>query len=238
MHILITSGGTKVPIDPVRHIGNKSRGRFGKKLAIEALKASLQVTYLASCDAESPFSFCCDFSKKTPNEVNLEKFNESLDFANTYRNNFSEIRYQNYDEYSRILQEIVQTQKPDIVMLAAAVSDYLVANYSQHKIRSSEQLSIELTPAKKLIRQIKQWAPDTFLVGFKLLVHVSDAEMIKVAREMVSLYGIDLVIANDLASIERGAHEVIIVAPNGNYIKHSSDVAKNVMNTVLKGHIS
>ena len=35
MKILITSGGTKVKIDQVRHIGNMSKGTFGSKIAEE-----------------------------------------------------------------------------------------------------------------------------------------------------------------------------------------------------------
>ncbi len=40
MKILITSGGTKIKTDSVRHIGNMSSGAFGAKIALEALKAN------------------------------------------------------------------------------------------------------------------------------------------------------------------------------------------------------
>ena len=38
MKVLITSGGTKVPIDTVRHIGNMSSGTFGAKIAFQLLE--------------------------------------------------------------------------------------------------------------------------------------------------------------------------------------------------------
>ncbi len=43
MRVLITSGGTKVPIDSVRHIGNMSSGTFGAKIGYEALRAGHNV---------------------------------------------------------------------------------------------------------------------------------------------------------------------------------------------------
>ncbi len=42
--VLITSGGTREPIDPVRYIGNRSSGKMGRALACEALKRGAHVT--------------------------------------------------------------------------------------------------------------------------------------------------------------------------------------------------
>lgn len=46
--ILITAGGTREPIDPVRFIGNRSSGRQGIEIAKSAFAAGAQVTLLAS----------------------------------------------------------------------------------------------------------------------------------------------------------------------------------------------
>ncbi len=43
-HVLITSGGNHEPIDPARYIGNRSSGRMGHALALEALCLGAQVT--------------------------------------------------------------------------------------------------------------------------------------------------------------------------------------------------
>ena len=42
--VLLTSGGNREPIDPVRFIGNRSSGKMGRALAIEALARGAQVT--------------------------------------------------------------------------------------------------------------------------------------------------------------------------------------------------
>jgi len=43
-HVLITSGANHEPIDPVRYLGNRSSGRMGRALALEALRRGARVT--------------------------------------------------------------------------------------------------------------------------------------------------------------------------------------------------
>lgn len=42
--VLITSGSTREPVDPVRFIGNRSSGKMGRALAFEALRRGAEVT--------------------------------------------------------------------------------------------------------------------------------------------------------------------------------------------------
>lgn len=45
--VLITSGPTQEPIDPVRYISNRSSGKMGRALAMEALRRSAEVTVVS-----------------------------------------------------------------------------------------------------------------------------------------------------------------------------------------------
>jgi phosphopantothenoylcysteine decarboxylase/phosphopantothenate--cysteine ligase len=45
--VLVTAGGTREEIDPVRFIGNKSSGRQGLAIAYEALRSGAEVTVIA-----------------------------------------------------------------------------------------------------------------------------------------------------------------------------------------------
>ncbi|HXA30071.1 MAG TPA: bifunctional phosphopantothenoylcysteine decarboxylase/phosphopantothenate--cysteine ligase CoaBC [Candidatus Angelobacter sp.] len=47
-HVVITSGGTREPIDPVRYIGNRSSGKMGLALAREAIRLGARVTLITS----------------------------------------------------------------------------------------------------------------------------------------------------------------------------------------------
>jgi phosphopantothenoylcysteine decarboxylase / phosphopantothenate---cysteine ligase len=48
LHVLITAGGTREPIDPVRFIGNRSSGRMGLALAAAAARRGAEVTLIAA----------------------------------------------------------------------------------------------------------------------------------------------------------------------------------------------
>jgi phosphopantothenoylcysteine decarboxylase/phosphopantothenate--cysteine ligase len=53
-HLLITSGGTREPIDPVRFLGNRSSGKMGHALAEEALARGAQVTLVTASPLPAP----------------------------------------------------------------------------------------------------------------------------------------------------------------------------------------
>jgi len=54
MHLLITAGGTREYIDPVRFISNASSGRMGCALALAAIKAGHKVTLISASDLQPP----------------------------------------------------------------------------------------------------------------------------------------------------------------------------------------
>jgi phosphopantothenoylcysteine decarboxylase/phosphopantothenate--cysteine ligase len=46
--VVVTAGGTREPIDPVRYIGNRSSGKMGNELAIAAARAGARVTLITA----------------------------------------------------------------------------------------------------------------------------------------------------------------------------------------------
>jgi phosphopantothenoylcysteine decarboxylase/phosphopantothenate--cysteine ligase len=48
IRVLVTAGGTREPIDPVRYIGNRSSGRMGLELAAAAARRGADVTVVAA----------------------------------------------------------------------------------------------------------------------------------------------------------------------------------------------
>lgn len=51
--VLVTAGGTREPIDPVRYIGNRSSGKMGNAIAVEAARRGAQVTLITAAPAPS-----------------------------------------------------------------------------------------------------------------------------------------------------------------------------------------
>jgi len=90
-------------------------------------------------------------------------------------------------------------KKFDIVILAAAASDYTVQNNSKSKIKSSQKsLQINLKQAPKIIDHIKKWQKDVFLVGFKAETNLSKKKLEELARKKMKEVKADLIIANDI----------------------------------------
>jgi len=92
-------------------------------------------------------------------------------------------------------------KKFDVVILAAAASDYTVERYNQSKIKSSKKsLVIKLKQAPKIIDQIKKWQKDVFLVGFKAETNLSKKKLEESARKKMRETKADLIIANDIGA--------------------------------------
>lgn len=217
--ILITSGGTKVPIDSVRDITNMSNGTFGAKIAHEALVAGAEVVFFRAKHSKTPFSAKFDFYRNGPTPEGFTDWSEALgqfsdlfNFAEEHRSRYKEVGFRNFGDYSGPLQHLMLQEKPDIVILAAAVSDFLVRNVTDGKVRSQADYSIELEEAPKVISMVKATMPEVFLVGFKLLVGSTKDDLIDAAFDSIDNNCCDLVVANDLADIKASQHKLYLVS--------------------------
>jgi phosphopantothenoylcysteine synthetase/decarboxylase len=187
MKILITSGGTKVPIDSVRHIGNFSTGRYGSELA-DSLIPSLWKERLKT-DHDGELIFFHEKGSKLPIGINS---------PNSVR-----IEYKDYFEYLHV-KDIIKNEQPDIIISAAAVSDYIVKDSVTGKISSdNEDLTITLTKAEKVISKFRELAPNSIIYGFKLLVSPSEDEVITAVKKVLK-NGADYVVYNDLNELKSG----------------------------------
>lgn len=205
MRVLITSGGTKVPIDSVRDITNMSRGTFGSKIARQFLMAGHDVTLFRAKGSRSPFKFEWDFVKQGVGH----QYIDCLEFYRTYRENYSEREFRNFGDYESGLWELLGGGEFDIVLLAAAVSDYGVVPVDG-KIRSGSDLRIDLFPYPKLISRVRERCPDVCLVGFKLLVGGTDEQLRDAVLSSIAVNDCDLVVGNDLSHIRANRHTLYL----------------------------
>ena len=232
MNILITSGGTKIPIDRVRHIANMSSGTFGSKIAYEALKLEHNVGFFYAKNSKTPFTFNSNLIQLGRDNLLKEMSRlESIKYDMfMYGSKYNEWTYDSFDTYMSELERMISQTIPDVIILAAAVSDYGVDNYVDGKIRSKDaDMTIRLKALPKVISKVKQWAPNARLVGFKLLVDSTDNELVERAYESVKANGCDMVVANDLRDIKNNAHKLIIVKKDGStstYVSDSDDENK------------
>lgn len=103
-------------------------------------------------------------------------------------------------------------KKPDIVIMAAAVSDYTPARQSSAKIKSgAKSLTVKLEPIPKLINIVKRIRPDAFLVGFKAESGVSRKSLVARARAKMSECKADMMVANDVKTRKLTKNRILIV---------------------------
>lgn len=209
MKILITSGGTKIPIDTVRSITNMSHGTLGSRMAKECLEAGHEVIFFRAEGSKSPMSMNADFMHYDDSNSGVEKLKR---FYLTYKDNYTEETYKTFEDYKFGLEEIIFYTKPDVIILASAVSDYGVEAPMQGKIRTKDNLSINLTPLPKVISSVREWAgEEAIIVGFKLLVDSTEEELISEAMKSLVNNKLDYVCANDLRTILNGDHRLWLI---------------------------
>jgi len=110
------------------------------------------------------------------------------------------IRIQTSDEMNDVLGRELK-QKFDIVIFAAAASDYTPEKPSRIKLNSDlPRIFLKLKRVPKMIDTIKKIQKDVFLVGFKAEANISKKDLIKKARKKLDESGCDLVIANDIGT--------------------------------------
>lgn len=167
--ILITSGPTWVPIDPMRVLSNRASGELGRRMAMAFSDAGARVTLL-----EGPVTQPL-ISKK----ITIKKFCF-------------------FEELSGLLRSELK-KKYAIVIHNAAVSDYRLRNVFGSKLNSGKKnLTLTLVPTEKLINGIKKTAPSSFVVGFKLEDFRSEKEITAEARKLIVDSDCDAVVANTL----------------------------------------
>ena len=88
---------------------------------------------------------------------------------------------------SKEMYDVVKKElkkKYDVVIMAAAISDYIPKNPSKKKIKSSKaDITISLKKAPKIIDQIKKIQKNILLVGFKAETNVTKAQLIKSGKK-------------------------------------------------------
>lgn len=95
----------------------------------------------------------------------------------------------------------------DVIVHAAAVSDYSVSQPQGGKISSdAESLEIQLRKNPKIINKIKQLSPKSVLVGFKLTSKNSDAEIKEKVNKLFTQAQCDYVVHNDWSRVHTHHH--------------------------------
>lgn len=218
---LITSGPLRGPIDAVRFISSTSTGKLGSLLAWEALRGGAQVTFIFGQGSARP--------ELSQLELGVEK-------------RFTARPVVTYDDMMKAFSEELSAREHHVVLHAMAVLDYVPEKKLPTKMPSGrDQWTIKLVPTPKLIQIVKRLNPQAFLVGFKLEVGANRDQLIEAARLCAETSGADLVVANELGTMQHGEHQATIVNPQGKVeavLKGKEEIARGLLQLIaskLKG---
>ncbi|MFM9349319.1 phosphopantothenate--cysteine ligase [Streptococcus uberis] len=203
MKILITSGGTTEQIDSVRGITNHSTGKLGKEMAEHFLKAGHQVSLVTTKAAVKPNASEQLSIYHITNVASLIQRLKPL-----VENHDVLIHCMAVSDYTPVymtdLEEVKETT--DIETL-------LKKSNQETKISSSSDVQVLfLKKTPKVISMVKEWNPNIQLIGFKLLVDVTEDQLISVAKDSLTKNKADYIVANDLATISADSHKALLVS--------------------------
>lgn len=204
--VLVSAGGTRERIDPVRYLTNESSGKMGHSIAEAARDLGAKVTLVTASKLEYPFGV------------------ETIPVSS-----------------AREMQEIIMKDfdTTDIVVMAAAVSDYRPKHQADHKIKKTEDdLQILLEENPDILATMGNQKNKQFLIGFAAETdRVEEYAKGKLIRKKA-----DMIVANDVskehAGFNKDTNEVIIFQTNKNPIhietKSKKEVAKDILLEAIK----
>ncbi len=204
-HIVVTAGGTRESIDPVRFIGNRSTGKMGVAIVHAALDRGAQVTLLAA-NVEVPL----------PEDGAL-----------------TVVRVESTADLRAVLLRATTTDAEragfDALVMAAAVADFRPSDPVDRKIERDGSLSLQLEATPDLLAEVARIArgldsdgaptrralrPTPVLVGF-----AAETGSLERAADKLRRKGVDLLVANDVAEAGSGfgtdTNRVAILAADG-----------------------
>jgi len=175
LRVLVSAGGTREPIDPVRYIGNRSSGRQGVALARAAADRGAGVVLLAANIDDSVLAEVAGLhSVRVVPVGSAAELEQAAHAAAT---------------------------GADVVVMAAAVADYRVAQVAEGKIRKEEGGGA--APVLELIENpdilvglVHARRPGQTIVGFAAETVESEAELLERGRRKLARKGVDLLAVN------------------------------------------
>jgi len=103
--------------------------------------------------------------------------------------------------------ELAMDRDCDVMIMAAAVSDFRVENPHLGKLKRSEGLSLELTPTKDLIANYAALHPKTIHIAFAL-AEETDERLVEIARRKLSDKSVTAVVGNSFEAL--GNQETLV----------------------------
>ena len=213
---LVTAGGTREPLDPVRYIGNRSSGRQGLEVALAAARRGAEVTLIAvNID---PSLLASLGPADAPSDRSDDATGRSGRDEEPFASPEGRIRVVRASTAEELREAVVdRARDADVVVMAAAVSDDRLGEVAQEKLRKEETggtLTLELVPTPDILAELSESkrAGQT-IVGFAAETP-GDVTLAERAIRKRRRKGCDVLAANEVGwerGFERDDNRLLIV---------------------------
>lgn len=201
--VVVSAGGTREALDPVRFLGNRSSGKQGIALARAAHAAGAEVELVA---AHVDTGLLSDL----PADITITPIESTLD-----------------------LQEAMETAQAaaDVIIMAAAVADFRPAEVGESKLKKSGDagMRIELVQNPDVLAGlVASRRPGQFIVGFAAETGDATHSAHEYAVEKFRRKGADLLVFNDVSADRAFGHdvtEVVVLAADGDDVVDAATLA-------------
>lgn len=206
--ILITAGGTREPLDPVRYIGNRSSGKQGVALALAAAARGADVTLIAA-----------NLEVAVPASVRVLRVGSTLELSDAVTTAAA-------DADIVIMAAAVADYRPE------SVADSKIKKETQGDI-----LDLRLVKNPDILRGIADNRRDgQVIIGFAAETEPDDAALLALGRAKVVRKGADYLVINRVGWSEGFATErntVIVVTTAGDIVAEASGTKQSVADAIL-----
>ncbi|MFF8818273.1 bifunctional phosphopantothenoylcysteine decarboxylase/phosphopantothenate synthase [Leucobacter sp. NPDC015123] len=215
VRVLVTAGGTREPIDPVRYLGNRSSGKQGIAIAAAAADRGAEVVLLA---ANIDTSVLAEVASDPA--VRVVPVGTTAELDSTAH---------------------AAAKGARVVIMAAAVADYRVADIADHKIRKEDSgggaptLALVENP-DILVSLVRERQGDQVIVGFAAETVESEDELLERGRRKLARKGVDLLAVNAVGwkeGFEAEENDVRVLDMDGDVVAAIAGSKREVADALL-----
>ena len=221
MRIVLTAGGTREPIDDVRFVSNAATGGLPAAIADVLLEAGHEVHYIHGPGALLPGHATLNLDL-TAISADALQANVTTWLTATLarqaalsRGHLTLHPIQTATEVAELLRTLCLRLQPDAVACAMAVADFAPLPTAGKLSSRQANLVLDMAATPKAIDGVKPSAPQTCLLGFKLLSGATEAQLCEAADRQIARAGSNLVFCNDKNDLRNGLRRGLLVGAGG-----------------------
>ena len=206
--VLVTAGGTREPLDPVRFIGNRSSGKQGIAIALAAAARGAEVTLIAA-----------NLEVAAPASISVERVGSTLELAEAVV-----AAAPNADVV--IMAAAVADYRPETVAQSKIKKDAQGDSLDLHLVKNPDILR-GLADAR---------TPGQVIIGFAAETERDDAKLLELGRAKVARKGADYLVVNRVGWTEGFATErntVVVIDNTGAIVAEASGSKQSVADRIL-----